>query len=136
MTPRWDNTARRKRDGRILIGSTPQLYKAWLTAALKQTRQRYKGDEQIVFINAWNEWAEGCHLEPDLRYGRGYLEATKQAITDAQIEGSSHEGVGQAQTAKSSAGQVSPLRSTYWRARERVRYMFEILRSALRLPAS
>jgi hypothetical protein len=37
-------------------------------------------DEAIIFINAWNEWAEGNHLEPDLKFGRGYLEATKRAL--------------------------------------------------------
>ena len=40
----------------------------------------YSADEQIVFINAWNEWAEGCHLEPDLRNGRRFLEATRRAL--------------------------------------------------------
>ena len=37
-------------------------------------------DEQIVFINAWNEWGEGCHLEPDVRHGRAFLEATRAAL--------------------------------------------------------
>ena len=40
----------------------------------------YSEDENFVFINAWNEWAEGNHLEPDVKWGRQYLEATKRAI--------------------------------------------------------
>ena len=73
VTPGWDNTARRDRGGVALIGSTPERYERWLRAALAR-------DESLVFVNAWNEWAEGCHLEPDLRWGRSYLEATARAI--------------------------------------------------------
>ena len=46
----------------------------------QQTARAHPSDEQLVFINAWNEWAEGCHLEPDLAFGRAYLEATKAAL--------------------------------------------------------
>ena len=53
VTPMWDNAARRKKDGRILIDSTPQIYKRWLgAAAIRQTMDRFEGDERIVFINA------------------------------------------------------------------------------------
>lgn len=85
VTPSWDNTARRPR-GRALIytGSTPALYEAWLGAV---GRRVAAGPEpRLLFINAWNEWGEGCHLEPDQRHGRGYLEATlrvKRALTGA-----------------------------------------------------
>jgi lipopolysaccharide biosynthesis protein len=81
VTPMWDNSARRSVNANIFIGSTPQKYKEWLCKIATRTRQRYSGDEQIVFINAWNEWAEGCHLEPDQRWGRAYLEATRDALT-------------------------------------------------------
>jgi lipopolysaccharide biosynthesis protein len=48
-------------------------------ALLDQTHEQNFGDERIVFINAWNEWGEGTHLEPDRRYGHGFLEATRNA---------------------------------------------------------
>jgi hypothetical protein len=73
VTPGWDNTARLERAAVVLIGSTPELYEKWMGSALAR-------GEPLVFINAWNEWAEGCHLEPDLRWGRAYLEATSRAV--------------------------------------------------------
>jgi glycosyltransferase involved in cell wall biosynthesis len=76
--PAWDNTARRGPDGWVLHGSTPDAYQRWLSGAIERARQRPTG-ERIVFINAWNEWAEGAYLEPDERNGRGYLEATRRA---------------------------------------------------------
>ena len=81
VTPGWDNSARRKRGARIFIGSTPQLYENWLRTVVDETRTRETEDEEgLIFINAWNEWAEGNHLEPDQRWGRAYLEATARAL--------------------------------------------------------
>lgn len=80
VTPMWDNSARRKQHAWIVVDSTPDLYQNWLETVAAQTRQRYQGDERLVFINAWNEWAEGNHLEPDLKWGRAYLEATRGAL--------------------------------------------------------
>ncbi len=80
VTPSWDNSARKKHDAGIVVGSTPQLYQSWLTEVVKRTRQRFTADDRIVFINAWNEWAEGCHLEPDTKYGHQYLQATRNAL--------------------------------------------------------
>ncbi|MGB7800486.1 glycoside hydrolase family 99-like domain-containing protein [Buttiauxella sp.] len=86
VTPSWDNTARRKNNGTILYGSSPCLYQKWLFNAALDTTQRIKNpDERFVFINAWNEWAEGAHLEPDQAYGFGYLEATRMALVRAQL---------------------------------------------------
>ncbi len=80
VSPMWDNSARRSVKAAVFIGSTPGIYKQWLNKIIARTRQNYKGDEQIVFINAWNEWAEGCHLEPDQKWGHAYLEATRDAL--------------------------------------------------------
>jgi lipopolysaccharide biosynthesis protein len=78
--PSWDNTARRQDAGAIFLGSTPRLYEQWLSTLVEQTRALNRPGERFVFVNAWNEWAEGNHLEPDLRYGHGYLEATRAAL--------------------------------------------------------
>ena len=78
--PSWDNTARRQNDSYIFAYSSPGAYQAWLEAILELTHEQNFGDERIVFINAWNEWAEGNHLEPDQRFGHGFLEATRNAM--------------------------------------------------------
>jgi len=79
VTPSWDNTARRKWGGVILQDSTPALYGHWLKKTVEQIPSLGL-PESMVFINAWNEWAEGNHLEPDQRWGKQYLEETLKAI--------------------------------------------------------
>jgi lipopolysaccharide biosynthesis protein len=83
VTPMWDNAARRRTGAEIYLGSTPALYREWLTEIARRTIDRSPTEERIVFINAWNEWAEGCHLEPDLKWGHQYLEATREALASA-----------------------------------------------------
>jgi lipopolysaccharide biosynthesis protein len=80
--PSWDNTARRKEGGVIIHGSTPELFETWVRALTMQIKstQYQNGVERLLFINAWNEWAEGNHLEPCQRWGRAYLEALRRAI--------------------------------------------------------
>jgi hypothetical protein len=80
--PAWDNTPRRQNSSAIFINSSPELYKLFLKATLALTCVEHTGDEQLVFINAWNEWAEGAHLEPDQKYGMRWLEATKEAVNE------------------------------------------------------
>jgi lipopolysaccharide biosynthesis protein len=80
VTPGWDNSPRRRRSAMIIDGSTPQKYGTWLAAAVGETVRSAPSEERIVFVNAWNEWAEGNHLEPDLRWGKAYLEATRRAL--------------------------------------------------------
>jgi lipopolysaccharide biosynthesis protein len=79
---RWDNSPRQGANGVVLHRSTPEGYGEWLATAISRTADQ-PPDEQIVFVNAWNEWAEGAHLEPDQLYGRGYLEATRRALHGA-----------------------------------------------------
>ncbi len=59
----------------ITLNGTPENYEYWLHRAIEATRRETGGKEGLVFINAWNEWAEGCHLEPDHRFGKGFLDA-------------------------------------------------------------
>ena len=80
VMPGWDNTARRQNDSYIFAYASPGAYQAWLETILELTHEQNFGDERIVFINAWNEWAEGNHLEPDQRFGHGFLEATRNAL--------------------------------------------------------
>lgn len=80
--PAWDNTPRRQHSSAIFINSSPELYKLFLQTTLALTRAEHAGEEQLVFINAWNEWAEGAHLEPDQKYGMSWLKATREALAE------------------------------------------------------
>ncbi len=79
VVPCWDNTARANERALVVLNSTPANYEYWLSECMKITAARFSGERRLVFINAWNEWAEGCHLEPDRRYQREFLEATWRA---------------------------------------------------------
>jgi lipopolysaccharide biosynthesis protein len=76
--PSWDNTARTQNRALVVLNGTPDNYEHWLASTMDVALQSCKSDP-IVFINAWNEWAEGCHLEPDRKYGHGFLQATLNA---------------------------------------------------------
>jgi len=76
----WDNTPRLQNNGHVFVNAHPQNYRRWLAAMIAQTRAARPPEERIVFVNAWNEWGEGCTLEPDAQFGRGYLEATRAAL--------------------------------------------------------
>lgn len=80
VTPSWDNTARRKWGGVIFHDSTPEKYGRWLRQTISLLPSLAL-PEPIIFINAWNEWAEGNHLEPDQRWGSRYLEETLKALS-------------------------------------------------------
>ncbi|MFI4923840.1 MAG: glycoside hydrolase family 99-like domain-containing protein [Vicinamibacteria bacterium] len=80
IVPGWDNTPRRGLGSTVFAGSSPELFGYWAEAMARDTRARLRGDEQLLFVNAWNEWAEGCVLEPDARTGTQYLEALRDAV--------------------------------------------------------
>jgi lipopolysaccharide biosynthesis protein len=76
----WDNTPRLGRRAVIFHAASPAAYEEWLRGLVATARREPPG-HRLVFVNAWNEWAEGAHLEPDARFGTGYLEATRRALS-------------------------------------------------------
>ena len=80
VCPGWDNEARRPNQGVSLVNATPAKYGEWLAWACRSVLRANAAEERIVFINAWNEWAEGAHLEPDRHFGYAYLQATAEAL--------------------------------------------------------
>jgi O-antigen biosynthesis protein len=75
----WDNTARRGREAIVMTGSDPAAFERSLAQVLHAVRDQPM-EQRLVFLNAWNEWAEGNHLEPDLRHGLGWLEAVRRQL--------------------------------------------------------
>lgn len=73
----WDNTARYRRHATVFEGARPDVFEHGLDRLVRSVADCPK-DRQLVFINAWNEWAEGCYLEPDERNGLAWLEAVKR----------------------------------------------------------
>ncbi|MEM1330742.1 MAG: glycoside hydrolase family 99-like domain-containing protein [Planctomycetota bacterium] len=80
VMPAWDNTARRGDHSTVFLGSSPELYKSWLRSAINYRQPEGGPRENLVFVNAWNEWAEGALLEPTRAEGRMYLRATAEAL--------------------------------------------------------
>ena len=78
--PMWDNTARYGSEALLLHGSTPQGFQQWMEHSIGDAQANLAADRRFVFVNAWNEWAEGTHLEPDTRYGYSYLNSVGRAL--------------------------------------------------------
>lgn len=75
----FDNTARRQWGGHVWVGSNPYTFRRWLGSAVQAVAER-EPDRRMVFVNAWNEWAEGAVLEPSHRFGATYLLAVRDAV--------------------------------------------------------
>ncbi len=89
----WDNTARMGTRGVTMFQNfSVKTYYTWLRRIIEYTRNRFPEDERLVFINAWNEWAEGTYLEPDKRYGYVYLNTTAKALYDYPLSDPDESG--------------------------------------------
>lgn len=83
----WDNSARTAfKKAHLYEGVTPETFTIWLNDIIKYTKENNSDQEQYIFINAWNEWAEGAHLEPDVRYGYKWLQVIKNALENYKDE--------------------------------------------------
>ncbi len=91
--PSWDNTARRGDNGVVILNGTPENYEFWLSETIRRTREELPEGQRLVFINAWNEWAEGCHLEPCRKYGHEFLAATLRAKAGSSLGAWTHVGL-------------------------------------------
>ncbi len=85
VQPNWDNTPRSQRRASVITDATPAKFADHLTVALRDELSQPE-DQQLVVIKSWNEWAEGNYLEPDQRFGRGWLDAVRTARRRAGIE--------------------------------------------------
>lgn len=81
LVPIWDNTARYGSEAFVVHGSTPGRFQEWLESSIRYSKRNLPADRRFVLVNAWNEWAEGAHLEPDARFGYAYLNAVGRALS-------------------------------------------------------
>lgn len=80
MMPNWDHTPRSGTGGTVLHNATPELFEQHASMVL-QTMDKKTRDRKIVFLKSWNEWGEGNYMEPDLKYGKGFIMALRKAIS-------------------------------------------------------
>ena len=83
--PSWDNTPRQPLKGTSFDGASPEAFRVYVEEKIEEIRQFLMGEERLMFVNAWNEWAEGAHLEPDTGYGHRWLEALRDAIAAKRV---------------------------------------------------
>lgn len=81
----WDNSARRKENYKIYYSYSLNAFYKWLRTIIYQTRYRNPEDRRFIFINAWNEWAEGTYLEPDKKYGYANINTLSRALFDLTL---------------------------------------------------
>jgi lipopolysaccharide biosynthesis protein len=84
VSPMWDNSARKQKHGESFMLKIPdygvELFSYWFSRIIKETERFFAKNEQFIFINAWNEWGEGCHIEPDEKFGYKFLEAIQLSL--------------------------------------------------------
>lgn len=81
----WDNSARKTNKGALIFqGLNAKSFKEWLLAVFEEGKRIHGKETNLVFVNSWNEWGEGSHLEPDTRTGYAMLESLKEAIIESR----------------------------------------------------
>ena len=83
--PSWDNTARQPDYGSSFDRASPEAFRVYVEEKIEEIRAFHHGDGRLLFVNAWNEWAEGAHLEPDTGYGHRWLEALRGAVEAKRV---------------------------------------------------
>ena len=77
LLPQWDHTPRSGVKGYLTIGSTPDLFQKQAENVLKMVNEKHN---KLVILKSWNEWAEGNYMEPDLKWGKGFIKALRKAV--------------------------------------------------------
>lgn len=90
LVPTWDNTARYGTRAYVLNNFTTAKFQSWMEYLIEYSEHNLPEDRRYVVVNAWNEWAEGAHLEPDTRFGYGYLNSIGRALSGQQFSATSH----------------------------------------------
>jgi hypothetical protein len=87
ILPGWDNTPRSGLNGHVFLNPTPERFQDHLRQALKRVEAN-QDDHKIIIVKSWNEWAEGNHLEPDLKFGHRFLEAIRNELENYPLDSS------------------------------------------------
>lgn len=82
----WDNSARKPGKGNVFHNATPAKFQSWFEGDYRWSQKSHPQGAKFVFVNAWNEWAEGTYLEPDKKYGYAYLNAVRSTINEVLID--------------------------------------------------
>lgn len=82
----WDNAARREDGWFTFYGFSLKSFYNWLRHNISYTRNNFEENERFMFVNAWNEWAEGTYLEPDKKYGYSSINTFSKAIYDLPFD--------------------------------------------------
>lgn len=82
VIPMWDPSPRRGISSLIYHNSTPALFKKHVKMILNRIKDK-PDEDKVIFLKSWNEWAEGNYMEPDLKWGKGYIKALREALDEA-----------------------------------------------------
>ncbi len=80
LYPNWDHSPRSKKRSLLIVNSTPELFKQHAKQILQTVRNK-DSERRFVFLKSWNEWGEGNYMEPDKKFGKGYIQALRSALS-------------------------------------------------------